>query len=104
MRETKQMRLIGHAERIPGPTFIGARGQANQVLAVADGRLDEIVALEALSRFDESGDQSGAAVDDVEPLRKRREFGAGEPRGPPARDKIVALKRGSRFDAGLRDA
>src|ERR1700722_851960 len=103
MREAKQMRLIGHAERIPRPTFIGARGHANQVLAVADGRLNEIVALGALSRLDESRDQSRAPVDDVEALRKRGEFGAGEPRGAPTRDKIVALKRSSRFDAALRD-
>src|SRR6185312_1001072 len=101
--EPKQMRLIGHAERIPGPTFIGTRGQANQVLAVTDGHLNEIVALAALSRLDESRDQSRAPVNDVEALRKRGQFGAGEPRGPPARDKIVALKRGSRFDAALRN-
>ena len=104
MGEAKQMRLIGHAERIPGPTFIGARGQANQVLAVADRRLDKFVALEAPSRFDENGDQAGAAVDDVEPLRMRREIGAGEPRCLSARDKIVAVKHGARFDAAVRDA
>src|SRR5580704_2130765 len=104
MSKAKQMRLIGRPERIPRPTSIGARGQANQVVAVADGRLEALVELEALSRLDESRDQPGAAVDDVEALRKRREFGAREPRGPRGRDKIVALKRGSRFDAALRDA
>jgi hypothetical protein len=104
MSKAKQMRLIGRPERIPRPTSIGARGQANQVVAMADGRLDALVEPEALSRLDESRDQPGAAVDDVEALRKRREFGAREPRGPPGRGKIVALKRGSRFDAALRDA
>ena len=75
----------------------------NEMLAVADGRLDEIIALETLSRLDESGDQARAAVDDVEALRKRGELGAGEPRLPPTRDKIVALKRGSRFNTAPRD-
>ena len=74
------------------------------MLAVADRRLDEFVALEAPSRFDENGDQAGAAVDDVEPLRMRREIGAGEPRCLSARDKIVAVKHGASFDAALRDA
>ena len=70
---------------------------------MADGRLNEIVALGALSRLDESSDQSRASVDDVEALRKGRELGAGEPRGPSARGKVVALERGARFDAALRD-
>jgi hypothetical protein len=73
------------------------------VLAVADGRLDEIIALETLSRFDESGDQSRAAINDVEALRKRGELGAGEPRLPPTRDKIIALKRGSCLNTAPRD-
>jgi hypothetical protein len=101
MSKAKQMRLIGRPERIPRPTSIGARGQANQVVAMADGRLDALVEPEALSRLDESRDQPGVAVDDVEALPKRREFGARESRGPPGR---VALKRGSHFDAALRDA
>src|ERR1700722_3709482 len=104
MREAKQMRLVGHTERIPGPTFIGPRGHANEMLSMADGRLDEIVGLEALSRFDESGDQSGAAVDDVQPLRLRRQFRAGQQRGASALDKILPSKRRSRLNTGLRDA
>ena len=63
MCQAEEVRLSGHAERIPRPTLLTARGKAHEMLAVADRGQEKFLAAIAPRRVEKRRDHAGATID-----------------------------------------